>query len=229
MKIPKLESWPQTIEEATAMQNSLKSQVIVEDKLGDVKYVAGVDAAFLENGQVTKAAAAVFSFPDLQLVETAIATRDTTFPYIPGFLSFREIPAYLDVLAKLKLTPDLILCDGQGVAHPKRFGCATHLGVMLDHPTIGVAKSLLIGKHEVLADAKGSRQPLVYKGEIVGAVVRSRSNVKPLYVSAGHRICLETAIDYVFKCITKYRLPETTRVADQLSKKNLNYSGDDKL
>lgn len=219
MKIPKLESWPKTIDEAKAMQNSLKSQVIVEDKLGEVKYVAGLDAAFLENGQVTKAAAAVFSFPDLQLVETAIATRETTFPYIPGFLSFREIPAYLDVLAKLSLTPDLILCDGQGLAHPKRLGCASHLGVMLDLPTIGVAKTLLIGKHEVLADSKGSTQLLRDKGEVIGAVVRSRSNVKPLYVSVGHRICLETAIDYVFKCITKYRLPETTRVADQLSKK----------
>lgn len=219
MKKIALESWPITVEEATSMQNNLKTQVITEDKLGPVKYVAGLDAAFLENDQVTKAAVAVFSFPDMKLQETAIATRATTFPYTPGFLSFREIPAYLDVLEKLKLTPDLILCDGQGLAHPRRFGCATHLGVVLDIPTIGVAKTLFIGQHDVLAESKGSWQPLVDNGEVVGAVVRSRQSVKPIYVSVGHRLCLETAINYVLKCVTEYRLPETTRIADQLSKK----------
>lgn len=219
MKKIALESWAITVEEATVMQNSLKTQVITEDKLGAVKYVAGLDAAFLDNDRLTKSAAAVFSFPDMQLVETAIATRATTFPYIPGFLSFREIPAYVDVLEKLKLTPDLILCDGQGLAHPRRFGCATHLGVVLDIPTIGVAKTLFIGQHDVLAESKGSWQPLVDNGEVVGAVVRSRTQVKPIYVSIGHRLCLETAIKYVLNCVSEYRLPETTRIADQLSKK----------
>jgi deoxyribonuclease V len=159
----------------------------------------------------------VLSFPELQLVEQAIARRPTTFPYIPGFLSFREVPAVMDALEKVSTTPDLILCDGQGIAHPRRFGLACHLGVLIDIPTIGVAKSLLIGKHDELPPEKGSWQPLRYKGETVGVVLRSRTGVKPLYVSSGHRISLPTAIDYVLRCTPKYRLPETTRLADKLA------------
>ena len=210
-------SWFQTVEEARAIQQQLRTQVIREDQLGEVDYVAGVDVGFENNYEITKAAVAVLSFPELQLVETAIARRPTTFPYIPGFLSFREIPAILKALEKLAIAPDLILCDGQGIAHPRRFGLACHLGVLIDLPTIGVAKSLLVGKHDELPPEKGSWQPLQHKGEIVGAVLRSRTNVKPLYVSIGHRISLPTAIDYVLRCTPKYRLPETTRWADKLA------------
>jgi deoxyribonuclease V len=153
----------------------------------------------------------------LQLQEHALARRPTTFPYIPGFLSFREIPAVLDALEQVKATPDLILCDGQGIAHPRRFGLACHLGVLVDLPTIGVAKSLLVGKHEDLPEEKGNWRYLRHRGEIVGVVLRSRTGVKPVYVSSGHRISLPTAIDYVLRCTPKYRLPETTRWADRLA------------
>jgi deoxyribonuclease V len=217
MKIHQRHEWPLNVEEAIAIQNQLRSQVITEDQLGDVQYVAGVDLGFEEDGAISRAAVAVLSFPDLQLQEKAIAKRPTTFPYIPGFLSFREIPAILDALEMVSITPDLIVCDGQGIAHPRRLGIACHLGVLIDIPTIGAAKSLLVGKHDEVPVEKGNWQPLRYRGEVVGAVVRSRTGVKPLYVSPGHRISLPTAIDYVLRCTTKYRLPETTRWADKLA------------
>jgi deoxyribonuclease V len=217
MKVNSDRPWPQTIEEAQAIQQKLRHLVISEDKLGNIRYVAGVDAGFEDNYTITQAAVAVLSFPELQLVESAISQIPTTFPYIPGFLSFREIPAILKALEKLTITPDLILCDGQGIAHPRRFGIACHLGVLLDIPTIGVAKSLLVGKYEEVPPEKGSWQPLIHRTETVGAVLRSRTNVNPLYISLGHRISLPTAIDYVLRCTTKYRLPETTRLADKLA------------
>lgn len=217
MKIHQRHPWPLTVEEAIAIQNQLQPEVIIEDQLGEVQYVAGVDVGFEDDYAISRAAVAVLSFPDLQLVEQAIARRPTTFPYIPGFLSFREVPIVIDALEQVSTIPDLILCDGQGIAHPRGFGLACHLGVLTDMPTIGVAKSLLIGKHDELPVEKGSWQPLRYKGKIVGAVVRSRTGVRPLYVSPGHRISLDTAIDYTLRCITKYRLPETTRWADKLA------------
>ncbi len=217
MKIQQRHPWPLTAEEAIAIQQNLQSEVITEDQLGDINYVAGVDLGFEEAGTISRAAVAILSFPDLQLREQAIAKRPTTFPYIPGFLSFREIPAVIDALEKVSITPDLILCDGQGIAHPRRFGIACHLGILADIPTIGAAKSLLVGKHDELPEEKGSWQPLRYRGEVVGAVLRSRTGVNPLYVSPGHRISLPTAIDYVLRCTTKYRLPETTRWADKLA------------
>ena len=217
MKITQRHSWPTTVEEATIIQQQLQPEVITEDELGDIKYVAGVDVGFEEDGTVSRAAVAVLSFPELHRQEKAIAKCPTTFPYIPGFLSFREIPAVIEALEKINITPDLILCDGQGIAHPRRFGLASHLGVLIDIPTIGVAKSLFIGKYEELPTEKGSWQPLLEKGEVIGAVLRSSTNVKPLYVSIGHRISLPTAIDYVLRCTPKYRLPETTRWADNLA------------
>jgi deoxyribonuclease V len=218
MKIYQPHTWPRTVEEAIVIQEKLRSQVITEDKLEDpVQCVAGVDMGFEADGTISRAAVAVLSFPDLQVLETSLAYRPTSFPYIPGFLSFREIPAVIDALEKIKTTPNIILCDGQGIAHPRRLGIASHLGIIVDIPTIGVAKSLLIGKHEELSETKGSLQPLVHKGETIGAVLRTRTGVKPVYVSSGHRISLTTAIDYVLRCTLKYRLPETTRIADKLA------------
>lgn len=217
MKIHQRHHWPVTVEEAIAIQTQLQPEVITEDHFDEVNYVAGVDVGFEDDYAISRAAVAVLSFPDLQLVEHAITRRPTTFPYVPGFLSFREVPVVIDALEKVTKIPDLILCDGQGIAHPRRFGLACHLGVLIDIPTIGVAKSLLVGKCEELALEKGSWQPLRYREEIVGAVVRSRTNVRPLYVSPGHRISLSTAIDYALRCTTKYRLPETTRWADKLA------------
>lgn len=217
MQIRQLHSWQLTTAEAIAVQEQLKAEVVTEDTLGTVDYVAGVDMGFEAAGTISRAAVAVLSFPDLQLIETAIALRPTTFPYIPGFLSFREIPAVIDALETISTVPDLIICDGQGIAHPRRFGIACHLGVLTDIPTIGAAKSLLIGKHEELAAARGSWQPLKHRQETIGAVLRSRTATKPLYVSVGHRVSLPTAIDYVLRCTPKYRLPETTRIADKLA------------
>ncbi|BAY28777.1 endonuclease V [Nostoc carneum NIES-2107] len=218
MKIDQQHDWPQTLEEAIAIQEKLRNQTITEDKLpATIKYVAGVDMGFEADGTISHAAVAVLSFPDLQIVETTVARRPTSFPYIPGFLSFREIPAVLDALEKVKILPDIILCDGQGIAHPRRLGIASHLGLLIDMPTIGVAKSLLIGKYDEVPETKGSWQPLIHQGETIGAVLRTRTGVKPLYISSGHRISLPTAIDYVLRCTTKYRLPETTRIADKLA------------
>ncbi|MFP4120284.1 deoxyribonuclease V [Coleofasciculus sp.] len=217
MEIYQRHSWTLTVEEATAIQNQLSGEIITSDQVGDVNYVAGVDVGFEDNYAISRAAVAVLSFPELQLIEQAIARRPTTFPYIPGFLSFREVPVVLDALSQIKITPDLILCDGQGIAHPRRFGLACHLGLLITVPTIGVAKSRLIGQHEELPPEKGNWQPLRHRGEVIGAVVRSRTGVKPLYVSPGHRISLPTAIDYVLRCTPKYRLPETTRWADKLA------------
>lgn len=217
MKINQRHEWPLTVEEAMVIQQQLRKEVITQDQLGTVQYVAGVDVGFQESGSITRAAVAVLSFPDLQLKEHAIALRPTTFPYVPGFLSFREVPAVLDALEKVSITPDLILCDGQGIAHPRRLGIACHLGILIDLPTIGVAKSLLVGKHAEIPEVRGSWQPLVHKGETIGAVLRTRIGVKPVYVSSGHRVSLPTAIDYVMRCTPKYRLPETTRWADKLA------------
>ena len=207
-----------TVAEAKKIQEKLRNQVITQDCLGQVHYVAGTDVGFKDNYAITQSAVAVLSFPELELVETAITEIPTTFPYIPGYLSFREIPAILKAMEKLQILPDLILCDGQGLAHPRRFGLACHLGVLLDIPTIGVAKSLLIGKHETLPPEKGSWTPLIDKDETIGIVLRSRTNVKPIYVSIGHKISLPTAREYTIKCLSKYRLPETTRWADKLSR-----------
>lgn len=217
MKIEPRHAWPATAEEATVIQQQLRGEIIAEDQLGPVQRVAGVDVGFEAGGTITRAAIAVLSFPELQLVEQAIARRPTTFPYIPGFLSFREIPAVLDAFAQITTPPDLLLCDGQGIAHPRRMGIAAHLGLLVDLPSIGVGKSLLVGKHDEVPEERGAWQPLRHRGETVGAVLRTRVGTKPLYISLGHRISLLTAIDYVMRCTTKYRLPETTRHAHKLA------------
>jgi len=205
------------VTQARAVQESLRGKVITEDKLGAVKTVAGVDVGFERAGAVTRAAAVVMDFPGLETREQAVARQPTRFPYVPGFLSFREAPAVLAALEQLRQVPDLLLCDGQGIAHPRRFGIACHLGVLTDIPSIGVAKSRLVGTHGTVPKVKGAWAPLMDAGEVIGAVLRTRDGVKPLYVSIGHRVSLDTAIDYVLRCTTKYRLPETTRLADRLA------------
>ena len=200
-----------------ALQRALRAHLVLEDRLGPVRRVAGVDVGFEANGTVTRAAVAVLGYPDLDLLETAIARRPTEFPYVPGLLSFRELPAVLDALAGLRALPDLLLCDGQGIAHPRRLGIASHLGLLVDIPSIGVAKTRLLGTHEEPPDRRGAWTPLRADGEIIGAVLRTRLGVKPLYVSPGHRIGLETAVAFVMGCCTRYRLPVTTRHAHRLA------------
>ena len=161
----------------------------------------------------------ILKLDTLQLIEQTEAFIPVSFPYIPGLLSFREIPAILAALDTLKTTPDILMVDGQGIAHPKRLGIAAHLGVWVDMPTIGVAKSLLTGHYKPPGEHKGATSPLMDKsGEQIGTVLRSRGNVKPLFISPGHRVSQQTALDLTIQCITKYRLPEPTRLADKYSK-----------
>ena len=217
MKIDVSDAWPTDAAGAIAIQNQLRSQVITTNQFDTIATVAGVDAGFEQEGTVIRAAVVVLQLPQLTLLEQAIAYRPTTFPYVPSLLSFREMPTVLDALAQLTIEPDLILCDGAGIAHPRRLGIASHLGVLIDKPTIGVAESRLLGTHSELPPEKGAWVPLMDRDERIGAVLRSRAGTKPLYVSAGYRISLETAVDYVLQCTPKYRLPETTRLADRLA------------
>ena len=209
--------WDLTPHEAVTLQQELRQYLITTDQLGMVETVAGVDAGFEQDGTITRAAVAVLSYPELELLATAIARRPTRFPYIPGLLSFREIPAVLDALAQLPITPDLLLCDGQGIAHPRRLGIASHLGLVTAIPSIGVAKTRLWGTHGPVPAERGRWTPLRDGAEIIGAVLRTRVGVKPLFISSGHRISLATALGYVMGCCTRYRLPETTRQAHRLA------------
>lgn len=221
LNIKSLHDWDLTPAAAIALQQTLRGQITLTDPCADfqtqIQTVAGVDVGFEADGQITRAAIAVLSFPNLQLVDRAIARRPTTFPYIPGLLSFREIPAVLDALAQLTTLPDILLCDGQGTAHPRRFGIACHLGLLTELPAIGVGKSRLVGQHAEVGNQRGDWQPLIHKAEIIGAVLRTRPGTKPLYISPGHRVALATAIAIVLQCSPKYRLPETTRQAHKLA------------
>ncbi|MDA8108589.1 MAG: deoxyribonuclease V [Betaproteobacteria bacterium] len=209
--------WNVTPAQARSLQERLRRRVVRRDRLGPVRHVCGIDVGFEDEGRVTRAAAALLSFPGLELRGFAIARRATRFPYVPGLLSFREAPAALTALHRLTRVPDLLLCDGQGVAHPRRCGLASHVGLLAGIPAIGVAKTRLIGEHGALPARRGAWVPLVDGGERIGAVLRTRAGVKPLYVSIGHRVSLKTAIAYVLACAPRYRLPETTRWADRLA------------
>lgn len=178
------------------------------------RLVAGIDCAFTPDKKKIIGCAVVLKYPQMDIIEIRHAVRKVTFPYIPGLLSFREAPVCLDAVEKLKHKPDLFMIDGQGVAHPRRLGLAAHLGLFFDKPTIGCAKSRLIGDYEQPKIQRGSFTWLKDGGEIIGAVVRTRSGVKPLFISVGHRCTLNDAINWTLNCATKYRLPEPTRLAD---------------
>jgi len=209
--------WEVTPSEAIDIQKSLRKKTVLDDDFGAVEKVAGVDVGFDKKTGYGRAALAVLRLADLGMVETAYAELPLRFPYIPGLLSFREIPVILKALAKLERPPDLLLCDGQGIAHPRRFGIACHLGLQTDIPAIGVAKTRLVGEHGAVPNLRGDWTELVDGDEVIGAVLRTRKNVKPVYVSAGHRISLAASVEFVMRCVTRYRLPETTRQAHRLS------------
>ena len=213
-----LHAWDVSPAEAVAIQRQLAARVERTDCLpSEIRLVAGIDVGFEDAGRVTRAAVAVLAFPSLRLVETAIARRPTVFPYVPGLLSFRELPAVLDAVDQLQRLPDVFLCDGQGIAHPRRCGIASHLGVLLDVPSIGVGKTRLTGRHAEPGPGKGDWAALMDGEEVIGAVLRTRSGVKPVYVSIGHRVSLDTALGLTLVCTTRYRLPETTRQAHRLA------------
>lgn len=209
--------WTTNIEQAKAIQEQLRNKIIKKDDFNPIKLIGGIDVGFEENGHITRAAIAILTWPNLDVIEKIVSRGPTIFPYVPGFLSFREIPEILKALERLKNTPDLIMCDGQGIAHPRQMGIASHLGLITDIPSIGAAKSILVGKHEEVGQKKGDWRPLIYKNEIIGAALRTREKVKLMYVSLGHRISLETSIEVVMKCLSKYRLPEPTRWAHKLA------------
>lgn len=213
-----LHAWDVTPAEAIRLQTELAAQVIVDQPLPltAIRTVAGVDVSVKANaaGQMmSRAAVVVLRYPALQIVETVTTERPTVFPYIPGLLSFREGAVILDALDKLASTPDVFMFDGQGIIHPRRIGIASHIGLFIDAPTVGCAKHRLVGHHSEVPPQKGGFAPLVDRGETVGVVLRTRANVKPVYVSAGHRITLADAHKLVLSCAIRYRLPEPTRAA----------------
>lgn len=218
MNIKPLHEWNLSPREAIELQKQLAYEIVeTDDFAAPIKTVAGIDLGYDAKTDTCRAVVVVLNFPGLQLVEKAEAILPIQFPYVPGLLSFRETPVAVKALEKLQITPDLILCDGQGIAHPRRFGIACHIGLLADVPTIGVAKSVLVGKFDNLGETRGSTAQMIYKNEKLGVALRTKDKVQPVYVSVGHKIGLETAIDYVLRCTPKYRLPETTRLADSLA------------
>jgi len=222
-----LHDWNLKPEAAIALQRELAQRIVREDQLGEVRCIAGVDMALNEQSGMARAAVVLLSYPDLEILERHVYEEPVRMPYIPGLLSFREAPCVLGAFARLRQQPDLVMVDGQGIAHPRRLGIASHLGLWLDLPTIGCGKSILVGHHAHLSEEAGNWVPLIDKDETIGAVLRTRAHVKPMIISLGHRISLETSLRYVLACCRGYRLPEPTRLADKLSKDNAWQENDD--
>jgi deoxyribonuclease V len=216
MEIARLHSWVVSADEAVAIQQRLRSLVVRENGFdpAQVRTIAGVDASYRDKAY---AAIVVLSLPDLVVVEQVVAERETPFPYVPGLLSFREAPAVLDAMEKLKARPDLLMFDGQGIAHPRRLGIAAHMGVYIGMPSIGCAKSRLTGSYHEPGPNVGDLSPLMAGREQIGVVLRSKPRTNPLFISIGHLIDLPTATNFVLQTLHGYRLPEPTRQADRLA------------
>jgi deoxyribonuclease V len=216
MKIRKLHSWDLSTREALEIQKVLMSGPQLRKLPSPVRSVAGADISCSKKSDTIWAGVAVFTYPGLVMIEEKWVRDRTGFPYIPGLLSFREVPALLRVIEKLDNDPDLILCDGQGIAHPRRLGLASHLGLFLDRPTIGCAKSRLVGEFSEVGNRRGDYSPLQYRDQVVGGVLRTREGVKPLFISPGNGITLEESLSIVISCCPKYRIPEPIRQAHLL-------------
>jgi len=216
MRIKTLHNWDITSEKAIVLQRTLAKQVKIRPFEKKIKTVAGIDCGFTKDKKNIVACIVVLSARAFENLETVYAVKRVQFPYVPGLLSFREAPICITAAEKLKTIPDCIIVDGQGIAHPRRLGLACHLGLFFDIPTIGCAKSRLIGEFKMPAISKGSISPLKDRGEIIGSVVRTRSNVKPVFVSAGHKCRLADAVRIVLECCGRYRLPEPSRLAHQM-------------
>ncbi len=211
-----LHSWSVLPAEAIAIQRRLASRVRPTGRVRRLRLVAGADLAFSKDKSTCIAGVVVWDVKLQEVVERQVVRRAVRFPYVPGLLSFREAPALIAALRKISCEPDAFMFDGQGYAHPRRFGLACHVGVQLERPSFGCAKSVLTGKYDMPDEAFGSISPLVDGDECVGMAVRTRQRVKPVYVSVGHRLSLSSAVDITLACCTRYRLPEPTRLADQL-------------
>ncbi len=221
MKVESLHNWQVSIAQALEIQQRLATQVSKRSEVTTPRFIAGVDISAGKGEGMATGAVVVLQYPELRVVETKIARGKLNFPYIPGLLSFRESPLTLAACQKLTTTPDLILVDGQGIAHPRRLGLASHLGLLLNTPAVGCAKSLLCGSHEAPGAEPGSYAEVVERGEIIGAALRTKPGVKPVYVSIGHKVDLQTAIYWVMNCCRGYRLPEPTRLAHLAAGGNL--------
>lgn len=217
MKLPRCpHPWNVSPHRARIIQERLAPRVSVKGSLGGVRRVAGADLAFTPDGTRCVAGVVVWDLATQSILEQTTAVRPVRFPYVPGLLTFREGPAVLAALRKLKHVPEVFLFDGQGLAHPRRFGLACHVGVLIDRPSIGCAKSRLIGRHAEPGPRRGSAAALTHDGQRIGTVLRTRDGIKCLYVSVGHRVALPSAVELVLRCCTRYRLPEPTRLADHL-------------
>jgi len=206
-------NWNVTPAQAKEIQNDLRSKVQLTPFEGNIEYIAGADISFNRFEDTVYAGIVVMRLDTLEVVEEALIVSEAKFPYIPGLLSFRETPVLLETWEKLKIKPDILVADGQGIAHPRRFGIACHIGILLDLPTFGCAKNILVGKYEEPDQVVGSTKPMTHEQEKVGVILRTKTKVKPVYISAGHRITLQQSIDLALKCTTKYRIPEPTRQA----------------
>lgn len=215
MNYQRFHPWRVTPREAAKIQCRLRSKMELKDRLPPIRRIAGADLAFRQGGKRAIAGIVVYSFPDMREIERVWSESPVHFPYIPGLLGFREAPSLLKAFARLRNAPDLIFCDAHGYAHPRRFGLTSHLGVLLDIPAIGCAKSLLVGDHQPLPPNAGAWTPLRDAGEVIGAVLRTRAGVKPIYVTQGHRISLLTALHFVAAVLDGFRIPRPTRDADR--------------
>jgi deoxyribonuclease V len=213
MMVRKLHGWEVSVARAREIQLSLAKMVVTENEVFTPRFIAGIDISAPDAQGVARGAVVVLRYPEFSMVEVEVVQGKITFPYVPGLLSFRESPLILAACEKLCNIPDLILIDGQGVAHPRRFGLASHVGLFLDLPTIGCAKSILCGRHRPLGEEVGAHAELLDNGELIGAALRTKSGVKPIYVSVGHKTNLTSALQWVLKCCRGYRLPEPTRLA----------------
>ncbi len=206
--------WGLTPADARALQETLAARVVLDNHApARPAYIAGVDVSGAFSDGETLGAVVVMTWPGLEIAEVRVARKRPPMPYTPGLLSFRETPVLIDALAKLVHRPDILIADGHGIAHPRRFGIASHLGLLFDVPAIGLAKSRLVGRADVPGPRRGSLSPLIHRGEVIGAALRTREGVSPVFVSAGHKTDLETAAHWVLATAVKYRLPEPTRLA----------------
>jgi len=221
VKIEGLHSWQVSTTQALEIQQRLAEQVSKRSEVTTPRFIAGVDISTRKGEEMATGAVVVLNYPELRVVETKVARDKLGLPYIPGLLSFRESPLTLAACQQLTITPDLILVDGQGIAHPRRLGLASHLGLFLNTPTIGCAKSRLCGSHEAPGIEPGSYTEVVDRGEVIGVALRTKLGVKPVYISIGHKVDLQTAIYWVMNCCCGYRLPEPTRLAHLASGGNL--------
>jgi len=219
-EIDRLHSWNVNYKEAVKIQKDLRKKIALKPYIGNPSIISGADVSYKKENNMLTAVIVLFEYPGFEIIETSFYRDKSSFPYIPGLLSFREIPPLINAYKKLANKPDIIILDAHGIAHPRAFGLASHFGVIIGISTIGCAKKKLCGNYEMPDKNKGSISPLIYKGDIVGSVLRTRKNCNPVFVSPGNLMDIESAGRIVLNCATKYRIPEPTRIAHILSKKS---------